>query len=150
MAESYGVTTGAQALVASETKTKIGIITSSSQTARLIQADIGFDASTVAAGIAIEIVRFTTDGTGSAYTPTKYNGEAQNRAALCTAKTLYTAEPTGGTVIESHYVPSTAELFWQLPLSRELYIPPSTILGLRTVMPGTVSGNYRLNAVFEE
>lgn len=150
MAEVYAVTTGIAtpvALVAATAKTVAAII-SGSVTGRLVQAAVSFDAAAAAAGIKVELVRFTTDGTGTAATPSRYNGEAQNRAAVMTAKTNYSAEPTTPTVVEVFYVPNTAGMFWQLPLGRELYLPTSIVTGLRVTSAAVV--NCSANLLFEE
>jgi hypothetical protein len=151
MAEVYGVTTGIQtpiALAAATAKTVIEISAPSTSTCRVIQASVSFDASVAAAGIKVEVVRYATTGTGTTYTPLKYNGEGQARAALCTAKTNDTVEPGTPISIEGWFVPNTAGQFWQLPLGRELYVPASTFLGLRVTSAAIV--NCAANLLFEE
>ncbi len=148
MARDYNVTTGAVALVAATAKTVIELVTTATVTADLVQASVSFDASTAAAGVVVELCRGTTTGTGTAATPVRYNGAAQMMAAAVTAKTNDTAEPATLTVIESYYVPNTAGQFWQLPLGRELVIPPSTLLSLRVTSAAAV--NVRANLIFEE
>ena len=150
MAEVYSVTTATLAVSASATKCWCAVISSSTQTARLVQAAMSFDGSVPATGWAIEFVRYTTDGTGTAYTPLKYNGEAQNRVAMLTAKVNYTADPTTPTVVESYFVSNTGGQFWQMPLGRELYVPVSTIFGMRLVTPSGAAGNARATMIFEE
>lgn len=150
MAEVYSVTTGTLAVTASATKCFAAIITGATQTARIVQVAVSFDGASALTAPAVEIVRYVTDGTGTAYTPLKYNGEGQNRAALCTAKTNYSADPTTSTVVESYFVPNSAGQFWQLPLGRELYVPVSTALGVRVVTVAGVTGNVRVNLLFEE
>lgn len=151
MAECYSITTGIGtpiALSAATAKTVIEVAAASTQTARLVQASVSFDAAAAAAGIKVELVRYATTGTGTAYTPLKYNGEAQNRAALCTAKVNDTVEPATPTVVECWYVPNTAGQFWQLPLGREVYVPSSTLMGIRVTSAAAV--NCAANLIFEE
>ena len=151
MAECYGVTTGIGtpiALAAATAKTVIEVAAPSTATARLIQAAVSFDASAAAAGIKVELMRYATTGTGTAYTPIKYNGEGQARAALCTAKTNDTVEPGTPITVEAWYVPNTGGQFWQLPLSRECYLPSSTLLGIRVTSAAVV--NCAANLLFEE
>lgn len=150
-ARDYGVTTGIGtpvALTAATPRTIAAVIAGAAVSADLVQAAVSFDAAAAAAGIKVELVRYTTDGTGSAYTPTRYNGAAQMMAAVCTAKTAYTVEPTTPTVVEAWFVPNTGGQFWQLPLGRELVIPPSSLLGLRVTSPAAV--NVAGNLIFEE
>jgi predicted outer membrane repeat protein len=131
---NYSVTYGG-AIAASTTKTFL---------------TLSFNASTAGTGIHVEIVRYTTDGTGTAYTPLKYNAAAQARVSLFSAKVNYTVEPTTPTVVEQYEIPNTAGQFWQLPLGRELYLPPSTVTGIRVVTPAGASGNVAVNAVNAE
>lgn len=146
MAEVFSVT-AAGALAAATAKTVIEVAATATSSARFVQLAVTFDASTAAAGILVEITRFAATGTGTAYTPLKYNGEAQSRAALCTAKVNDTVEPATQTVVESYYVPNTAGQMWQLPLGRELYAV-NTLTGIRVTSPAVV--NYRANLLFEE
>lgn len=148
MARDYSVTNGAVALAAAIAKTIIEIACGATVSADLVQASVSFDASAAAAGIVVELVRFTATGTGTGYTPLKYNDSAQMMASIVTAKINDTVEPTTPTIIESYFVPNTAGQFWQLPLGRELVIPPSTLLGLRITSAAIV--NVRGNLVFEE
>jgi hypothetical protein len=113
-----------------------------------VQAAVSFDASTAAAAIKVELVRYATTGTGTTYTPLKYNGEGQARASLCTAKVNNTVEPGTPVAVECWYVPNTAGQFWQLPLGREMYVPPSTLLGIRVTSAAAV--NCAANMAFEE
>lgn len=151
MAEVYGVTTGIGtpiALAAATAKTVIEVAAPSTATCRLVQAAVSFDASAAAAGIKVEVVRYATTGTGTTYTPLKYNGEGQARAALCTAKVNDTVEPGTPVPVECFYVPNTAGQFWQLPLGRELYVAPSTLVGIRVTSAAVV--NCAANLIFEE
>lgn len=149
MAECFSVTNGGVALVAATAKTVAEVATGAAVSARLVSADVTFDASTPTAGVKVELVRYTTTGTGTAYTPLKYNGEAQNRAAVVTAKINDTVEPGTPTVVATYYVPNTGGVLYQLPLGRELYLPPSSFLGVRVTAP-TGTPNCAVNCVIEE
>lgn len=151
MGRLYGVTTGIGtpiALAAATAKTIIEIAAGAAASADLVQASVSFDAAAAAAGIKVELVRYTATGTGTAYTPTRYNAAAQMMAAVCTAKTNDTVEPSTPTVIEAWYVPNTAGQFWQLPLSREPALLPSSVIGLRVTSAAVV--NCAGNLLFEE
>lgn len=148
MGRLYSVTSGSIALSAATAKTIIELAAGSAVSADLVQASVSFDAATAAAGIVVELVRFTTTGTGTGYTPLKYNDAAQMMASVVTAKVNDTVEPGTPTVVESYFVPNTAGQFWQLPLGRELVLPPSGFLGLRVTSAAVV--NVRGNFLFEE
>lgn len=149
MARVYSVTTGIGtpiALSAGVAKTVIEI--ASSVQTDIVQAAVSFDASVPAAGIKVELVRYATTGTGTAYTPLKYNAAAQSQAATATAKTNDTVEPSTPTVIECWYVPNTAGQFWQLPLGREVALVAGALIGLRITSAAAV--NCSANLLFEE
>jgi hypothetical protein len=148
MAEVYSVTAGAVALTAATAKTVIEITTTSTKPARVVQWSATLDASAAAAGVKVELVRYTGASTGSAYTPLKYNGEGQAIAAQTSAKTNDTVEPTTPTVVETYYIPNTAGIFVQYPLGREHYVPISTIWGIRVTSAAVV--NVSANLAFEE
>lgn len=150
MAEVYSVTTGITtpiALAAATAKTIIEIA-SGAQTGRFVQGSVSFDAAIPAAGIKAELVRYATTGTGTTYTPLKYNGESQNRAAVMTAKVNDTVEPGTPTPVEGWFIPNTAGQFWQMPLGREFYIPTNIIWGFRLTSAAVI--NCVGNILFEE
>lgn len=151
MARLYSVTTGIGtpiALSAATAKTVIELAAGAAIQADIVQAGVSFDASVPAAGVKVELVRYATTGTGTAYTPLKYNAAAQGLASVVTAKTNDTVEPGTPTVVEVWYVPNTAGQFWQLPLGRELALVASTILGLRVTSAAAI--NCGANLLFEE
>jgi len=151
MAETYVVTASGVALVAATAKTVAEVTAGSTVSARIISIDITTKngVTTQNSEMLVELVRYTTASTGTAFTPTRVNGESQNRASLCTAKTNDTVEPAGTvTVVKSWYVPSTAGVIQQLPLGREVYLPPSTIIGVRCNAPQAQT--VAVNIEFEE
>ena len=140
MAEVYSVDSGAGALTAATAKTLIEISTPSTQTNRLVELVVGCDA-TAAGTLKVELIQATT-GTGTAYTPKKFNAEAQNRVANTTAKVLDTVEPTSVTVLRTWEFPLPLGGFViQQPLGREHYMPTSVMYGYRfTSSIGSVNG----------
>lgn len=149
MAETYVVTKSAVALAAATAKTVASVISASGQTARIFGFDVTFDGTnSTAVPTLVELVRFTTDGTGTAFTPIKGNGEAQNKAALCAAKHTYTVEPTTPTVIRSYYIAPVAGIPYQFALGREQAYLASGLIGVRITAPAAV--NTAINLDFEE
>jgi len=110
--------------------------------------DVSFDGSASGNNAKVELVRYTATGTGTVYAPLRGNGEAQNKASLLTAKVNDTAEPAGGTVIRTWYVPLSGLLPYLLPLGRELYVPVSSWLGVRVTSPVAING--AVNLEYEE
>lgn len=148
MARLYSVTNGTVSLSAATAKTVIELAAGATIQADLCEVAVSFDASSAAAGIKVEIVRYATTGTGTAYTPLKCNAAAQSLASIVTAKVNDSAEPATPTVVDTYYVPNTAGQFWQLPLGREIALAPSTILGIRVTSAAVV--NCAANLKFEE
>lgn len=140
MAEVYSIDSGSGALSAATAKTLIEISTPSTQTDRIVDITVGCD-STSAGNLKVELID-ATSGTGTAYTPKKVNGDAQNRAANTTAKVLDSVEPSSVTVLKTWMFPLPLGGFEiQLPLGREHYVPVSKMYGIRlTSSIGSVNG----------
>jgi hypothetical protein len=147
-AETYSIDSPANALVAATAKTCIEIATPATQTNRIIDLTVGADA-VVSGTLKVELITLAATGTGTAYTPKKCNGEAQNRAANTTGKITDTAEGTTPTVLKTYLFPLPLGGFEiQLPLGRERYMPVSTIVGVR--LTASVACNGYAYVEFEE
>lgn len=146
MANQFSQPSGSVA-TSTTAKTVVSVITGTSISALLIGLTFSSDATVTTGQYLIELVMFTTDGTGTAGTPVKY-GPTQD-TVVSTTKTNYTAEPTTATVVDAFWVPATQpmEVFW--PLGRELKIPTSRVLGVRVTAP-TGTPNVRATVIFEE
>ena len=98
----------------------------------------------------MEFCVWTSDGTGTAYTPKASNGDAALVAAATTAKTAYSVAPTGVTVVRSWEFPlPTGPFDFEYPLGREFTIPVSKFYGYRFTTT-TVSPNGFCTVTFEE
>lgn len=149
MAETYTVQVGSVTLTAATAKTMVEIAAPSTQSFRMIAVSVWFDGSVSGTSNAkVEIVRYATTGTGTAYTPLRANGEAQNKAALCTAKVSDTVEPGTPTVVKTWSVPLSSGMIVQWPLGRELYATVSTLMGIRVTAP--VAAICSVDIEFEE
>lgn len=148
MGNQYSVNNGASALVAATARTLVEITTPSTQDVRIKQLEVSFNDSAAAAGTKVEFVTYTGASTGTAYTPKKYNDGAQGRVSNTSAKINDTVEPTSPTVLDVFYLPNTAGMFFQWPLGCELYVPVSTIFGVRVTAVGTPTTAVTL--IFEE
>ena len=150
MAETYSVDAPAIALTAATALYMLGIATSSTVDADIVELSFGCD-STSAGSLKVELVTWTSDGTGTAYTAKKMNAASQGRAAVTTAKVDYTVAPTGTiTVFKTWDLPLPSGPFeLQFPLAREIHCPVSTFWGLRyTSTIGSVNGYASI--IFEE
>lgn len=150
MQRDYTIDAPAFALTAGTAAWIIGAISSSLVPVDLIDLTLGCDA-TATGLLKVEFCTFTTDGTGSAYTPKPMNGEGNLCAATTTAKTAYSVAPSGTIVVLKTFMfPLPLGGFEiQLPLGRENSIPVSTKFGFRLTST-TVSPNAYANLAFEE
>lgn len=148
MSELYSVTAGALAFAAATAKTGIEMATGATVTFRIASISFFFDNSAVGNNAKCEIVRYTTTGTGTTYTPLKLNGEAQNKAAISTAKVNDTVEPGTPTVLETFWIPLSGGMVIPWPLGREPYQPVSGFVGLRVTSATAINGSQ--NIEFEE
>ena len=141
----YTVPRAAIALTAAVAKTIVAITTPATRRARLKEFSIGFK-STVSTDEAalVELIRFDTDGTGTAITPEPV--VADYPAALCGAKHTYTVEPTGNVTVKKVWrVPvQGGELVYQIPVGDEVEVPISKGLGLRVTCAQAQSADVYL------
>ena len=138
-------------LVATTAKTVLAWITPATRRCRILEVQLGFNSQTSTdQAVLIEVVRWTTDGTGSAVTPVAL--DPGNPAALGSAKHSYTIEPTAPTILVpgQRITPQQGgTLIWQMPMTRELYCAISNVIGIRLTAPNNQSG-VRCSMTVEE
>lgn len=142
MQRDYTIDTGAVALSAATAAYLIGISTGAVCPIDLVDITVGCD-STSSGSLKVELVSWTSDGTGTAYTPKACNGDASLVAAASAAKVNYSVAPTGSlTVIRTWIFPlPTGPMEIMLPLGREYTQPVSVFRGIRfTSTIGSVNG----------
>jgi hypothetical protein len=90
--------------------------------------------------VLVELVQFTTDGTGTAVTPAAC--DPGNPAAIGTAKHNYSAEPTTATVRwTTRCTPQQGgTIVYQIPQTRERVGPVSNLMALRLTAAQAQSG----------
>jgi hypothetical protein len=149
MQRDYSIDAPAIALTAGTALYMLGVATSSKVPVDIIEISVGCDA-TAAGLLKVELVSWTSDGTGSSVTPKAINGDALLASATSTAKTDYTVAPTTITVLRTWALPTpTGPLDLELPLGREITVPVSSYYGLRFTST-TVSPNAYATLIFEE
>lgn len=151
MAETYAIDAPAVALVAATAKT-VAVAASGSNTLRVVDLTVCCDYTTSATPIAVkvELVKYTNAGTNTAQTPTRVNGEAQNRAPISTGGINCTVEPTGPTVLKTWSIIFPGGPFeLQGPQGRELaYLVNAGFIGVRCT--ASAACNIYVNLQFEE
>jgi len=152
---NWVVTTGATALVAATAKTAFELTTPAGTGNQWYQLDLAFDGvSSTAIPVKVEIITYTTTGTGTAITfAAAHRATPACQAAatdpLTTAKVNLTVEGTRSiTVVSGTYIHPQAGVTYQYPLGREFGQNKSLIYGLRLTAPAIV--NYLANIYFEE
>jgi hypothetical protein len=149
MQRDYSVDAPAIALTAGTALYMLGIKTASTTPVDIVELAFGCDA-TASGLLKVELVTWTSDGTGTAYTPKAFNGDAALVAAATSAKINYTVAPTTITVLRTWSLPTpTGPFDIEFPLGREMTIPISSYAGLRFTST-TVSPNAYATLVFEE
>lgn len=137
----YDVTTAADvSLVAATAKTVLAFINGATRRSRVLEIQIGgFSVTQTDQPVLIELVRFTTDGTGTAATPVAR--DPGNPASIGTAKYTYTIEPTVPTVLFSTRLsPIGGTLFIPMSPDRFPVCPISNLIALRLTAAQNQSG----------
>jgi hypothetical protein len=161
MGQLYTGTFSAVAPGASVTKGLLAVTTGSTQPAIITALDISMDGSTSTTfwplfEVLIFSGSYTAPTGGTSITLNKGNGEAQNKAAISTAKKgTFSAEAAVNTgavfTAKSKYLPSGSVLPYQWPLGREgLYVPESCLLYVRATTPASFAQNIAIDAEVEE
>lgn len=148
MATQYLITSGLVTLTANVAKTAVEMPTSATAGVTIVQFEI-MSAATAAGSVTVEWGTYTTTGTGTAFTPSKF-GTGQGVAANTgTIKINNTVEPAGfavGTLpVWTIPLPGMYSAFY--PMGREPFIPASTNRAIRLTSASAVA--FRINVVFE-
>lgn len=134
----YAATTeGEEAIAASTNETLLQLRGATSTKARIIAWGVSFDGtSSTDAPVLVDLLRQTTDGTATGATEEPFDPDSPT--ASCTAFHSFSAEPTAGSVIESHEVhPQGGNLIREYPPGREPTLDNATTsrIGIRVNGP---------------
>jgi hypothetical protein len=136
----YSAATGAAvALVAATAKTVLTVIAPAQFGVDLTKFRLGFDGVTASAvPVLVELVQYTTDGTGTGGTVNQAYG--RSITAGFTSKYNYTAEPSTPSIIE-HYTltPNGGVIVYDWPLGTTPDSAVSNLFGLRCTAPAAVN-----------
>lgn len=143
-------TTADISLTAGTAKTVLAWINGSTRRCRVLSIMIGGASVTQAdPPMLVELVRFTTDGTGTSVTPVA--ADPGNPAAIGTAKCNYTVEPTTATAaFPIRLSPIGNTLLWEIPPGRERVNPVSNLIALRLTALTNNQSNLRAMMTVEE
>lgn len=131
----YLVRETAQALVAATVETLVQVTAPATRRLQIMRWGISFNGVTATdVPVQVDLLRQTTAGTASAFTPLKI--EEADPAALAAAARAFTAEPTPGDVIESHFVTPNGGLFVvQYGLDERPFVAASGRIAIRANAP---------------
>jgi hypothetical protein len=138
----YSAEVGAAvALVAATAKTVLSVIAPAQFGVDLRKYRIGFDGVTASAiPVVVEIVTWTTDGTGTAGTVVQTSG--RSITAGFTTKYNYSVEPTTPTLVDRFTLtPNGGTVIYDFPYGDSPDTAVSNLIGLRCTAPAAVNVN---------
>jgi hypothetical protein len=129
------------ALSAGVAKTVLSVVAPAQFGVDLIKYRIGFDGVTASAiPVLVELVTWTTDGTGTAGTVVQVYG--RSITAGFTTKYNYSAEPTTPTLVDRFTLtPNGGTLVYDFPLGTSPDTAVSNLIGIRCTAPAAVNVN---------
>lgn len=99
----FSVNVVGEALTANTVETVLQVAASASKAIEVVRWSVSFNGVSASdAPVRVELLRVTSAGTSSAFTPVKL--DPATTPALATARTAHTAEPTVGDIIEPYQV----------------------------------------------
>lgn len=131
----------AVALVAATAKTVLSVIAPAQFGVDLIKYRIGFDGVTASAiPVVVELVTWTTDGTGTGGTVVQVYG--RTITAGFTTKYNYSVEPTTPTLVDRYSItPNGGTVLYDFPLGTSPDTAVSNLIGIRCTAPAAVNVN---------
>jgi len=148
MKAGYTAEVGAPVLLTAATaKTVVSVIAPAQFGVDLVGFRLGFDGVTAAnTPVVIEVVTWTTDGTGTGGTVVQAYGRAIT--AGFTSKYAYTVEPTTPTLVDRYSLtPNGGAIVYDYPRDRTPDTAVSNLIGLRLTAAQGVSCNATM--IFE-
>jgi long-subunit fatty acid transport protein len=139
----------AVAVAAATTKTILAVKAPANIGVAVKSAVLSFDSNNAGQqAIIVEIVRFTSDGTGTTVTATKKNTGTDTIQTV--VKHSYTVEPTGGTVVMGFHINPAAGMQYPFPINEEVLAKGGELIGIRVTTPAGVAVNAYPNLEGEE
>lgn len=138
----YSAEVGAPvALVAATAKTVLSVIAPAQFGVDLIKYRVGFDGVTASAiPVVVELVTWTTDGTGTSGTVVQTYG--RSITAGFTTKYNYSAEPTTPTLVDRYTLtPNGGLVVYDFPFGTSPDTAVSNLIGIRCTAPAAVNVN---------
>jgi hypothetical protein len=149
MAAFYlSVPTGEVSLSAGTAKTVLLLKAPANQRLRIQGFEIFFKGtSPTDTPVKIELIRVTSDGTGSAVTPAP-NDDDWGETAQGTYKANYSVEPSYGTTLRVWEIQPQTGIIYMFPAGQEVCVKGGNLIGMR--MTATQAETVAVNAIVEE
>lgn len=146
----YSINVTGEAIAASAVETILQVV-AGTKPVRLSRWGISFNGTDVTdQPVRVELLRLTSAGTSSAYTPLKLDPTSE--ASLAAGRTAHTAEPTAGDVLEVHYITpaggNLVEVYSAGYPDERPIVAPAGRLGIRVLAVDAVNVNAFL--LFDE
>lgn len=144
----YTVTVSGEALAAATVETIAQIVAPAARRLTLVRWGVSFNGADVTkVPVRVELLRLTSAGSSSAFTPVKM--DPTDEAATATARVAHTVEPTASDVLEVHFVtPAGGNLIEYYGPEERPTVQASGRLGIRVLANDAVNVNCFLT--FEE
>jgi hypothetical protein len=147
----YSVNVTAEAVAAATVETLIQVSAVGGKPFRVARWGVSFNGVTVTdQPVRVELIRLTSDGTSSAFTPKKMDPTTE--VSLAQGRTSHTAEPVAGDVLEIHYVSpaggNLVEAYSAGYPDERPYIQPAGRIGIRVLAAAAVNANAFI--IFDE
>ena len=147
----YSVVVTGEAIASSTVETILQVVAPADKPVRISRWGVSFNGVSVTdQPVRVELLRLTSAGTSSAFTPLRLN--PTDEASRATARTAHTAEPTATDVLEVHYVSPAGGNLVEIysagyPDERPVAAPAGRI-GIRVLATNAVNVNAFM--IFEE
>lgn len=146
----YGVNVVGEAVAASTVETLIQVL-AGTKPAKISRWGVSFNGVNVTdQPVRVELIRLTSQGTSSAFTPVKLDPTSE--ASLASGRTSHTAEPVATDVIEVHYVTpaggNLVEVYSPGYPDERPIIAPAGRIGIRVLSTSALNANAFI--IFEE
>lgn len=144
----FAVNVRREALGAATAETILQVVASANRGLSVVRWGVGFNGvAATDAPVQVDLLRVTSAGSSAAFTPLKT--DPYSDAAMATARTAHTAEPTYGDVLESFEVsPYGGLLIMQYALDERIVAASNGRIAIRCMAPAAVACTAFL--VFDE
>jgi hypothetical protein len=135
----FSISVDLEAVAASTAETLLQVVAASTKSIELVRWGVSFNGTNPDTGpVKVDLMRFTSVGTSSAFTPLKLDPTSD--AALAAGRTAFTAEPVSADILERHLVASyNGLLVMQYAPDERIRVAADGTLGIRVLAQAAVN-----------